>query len=140
MKKWFSPSRKVGKNTVDNLMSNLSTELKLSRRYTNHCIRVTMVTVLKENGFSNSEICSYTGHKNPQSVDRYSRKRRDEDFEGMSSALSSGTSSQRVVEVHQVSKRSRVTVTTRIPSSPPASEACETRTFGPRAIFLKPLD
>ena len=125
MKKWFSPSRKVGKNTVDNLMSNLSTELKLSRRYTNHCIRVTMVTVLKENGFSNTEICSYTGHKTPQSVDRYSRKRRDEDFEGMSSALSSGTTSHRVVEVHQVSKRSRVTVTTRIPSRPPASEGCE---------------
>ena len=39
--------------------------IKLSRRYTNHCIRVTMVTVLKEKGFSNFDICKYTGHKNP---------------------------------------------------------------------------
>jgi len=105
--KWYSPLQSVGKNTIDNLMTNLSIDLKLSRRYTNHCIRVTLVTVLKENGYSNAEICSYTGHKNPQSVDRYSRKRRDENFEEMSEALHGGTSSK-LVEIQRVSKKSRI--------------------------------
>lgn len=108
--KWFSSIQPVGKNTIDNLMSTLSRDLNLSRRYTNHCIRVTLVTVLKENGYSNSDICSYTGHKNPQSVDRYSRKRRDEDFEEMSSALHQGTSSSRI-EVQKISKKSKITIT-----------------------------
>ena len=45
--------------TIDTLNANISSDLKLSRRYTNHSIWVTTVTVLKENGYtsSNSDIC-----------------------------------------------------------------------------------
>ena len=92
-------------------MANISSDLKLSRRYTNHCIRVTTVTVLKENGYSNSDICKYTGHKNPSSVDGYSRKRRDEDFAEMSSALQQGCSSSHV-SIQKVSKKSRISIIT----------------------------
>lgn len=109
MKTWYTKNQKVGKNTIDTLMSDLSGTFKLSRRYTNHCIRVTMVTVLKEKGFSNSDICKYTGHKDPKSVDRYSRKRRDEDFHDMSTALHEGTSKIQV-DVQKISKKSRVTI------------------------------
>lgn len=53
----------VGKNKIYNLMSNLSKHLKLSKKYTNHSLRVTHITVLKENGFNNCEIAANTGHK-----------------------------------------------------------------------------
>lgn len=84
---WYVEKQTVGKNTIDVLMSNMSAKLSLSKRYTNHSIRVTHITVLKENGFSNSEIARNTGHKNVESIERYNRKRRDVDFAGMSSAL-----------------------------------------------------
>ena len=108
-KSWYTENLKVGKNTIDTLMSNLSIKLNLSKRYTNHCLRVTFVTILKEHGFSNSEICQFTGHKNPQSVERYNRKRRDENFEDMTAAIQLGASSSSV-EVHKVSKQARIVV------------------------------
>jgi len=94
---WFTSKKTTGIQSVSNLMSTLSEKLDLSKRYTNHCIRVTHVTVLKENGFSNAEIASSTGHKNPSSIDRYNRKRRDRDFSSMSNALSIATSKRSVV-------------------------------------------
>ena len=47
---WYSPKSKIGKNRLHTFMSKLSGKLELSRRYTNHCVRVTLVTILKEHG------------------------------------------------------------------------------------------
>ena len=104
---WYTKKQSVGKNTIDNLMARLSQRLSLSKRYTNHCLRVTHITVLKENGFSNSEIAANTGHKNPASIERYHRKRRDRDFQTMSSALQVEASSRRVT-IHPLSKSARI--------------------------------
>jgi len=87
---WYAPKRKLGKNAIDSLMGNLSRKAHLSKRYTNHCLRVTAITILKEEGKTNEEIASFSGHKNPQSVQRYCRKRRDESLQEMSSVLQSG--------------------------------------------------
>lgn len=85
--KWYNYKLSVGKNTIDCLMRNLSNWLKLLKIYTNRSIRVTHITVLIENGFSNSEIASSTGYKNPESTKRYARKRRHSDVARMSLAL-----------------------------------------------------
>ena len=50
------------------MMKNISRSTGLSRVYTNHCVRVTVVTELKEQGFSNDEIASLTGHKSSVSL------------------------------------------------------------------------
>lgn len=105
----FCEGVKLGKNYLDNFMKKLSHLLSLSKQYTNHCIRVTLVTTLKESGFSNTDISTITGHRNPQSVDRYNRKRRDEDFEQLSQAAHLGFSGQ-IVSVKKVSKTSRIVV------------------------------
>ena len=55
-KKRFTKKQEVGK-TIDSLKNNSSTELNLSKRYTNHSLRVTLITVLK-NGFSDAEIAN----------------------------------------------------------------------------------
>jgi len=106
---WYTDKQTVGKNTIDNLMSGLSKKLCLSKKYTNHCLRVTHITVLKENGFSNSEIAVNTGHKNTTSIERYHRKRRDLDFQRMSTALHIESSSRRV-NIIPVGKKGKIEI------------------------------
>ena len=67
------------------------------------------ITVLKENGFTNDEIASNTKHKNPASIDLYNRKRRDDDFAGMSAALSCETTKNSVV-IKKVGTKGKITI------------------------------
>jgi len=53
------------------MMPLLSVRAKLSTRYTNHCVRASVVTDLKDAGFSNHEVCSITGHKRESSLQHY---------------------------------------------------------------------
>ena len=58
---WFA-NASLRKNTLADMMPLLSVHAKLLLRYTNHCVRATVVTDLKEAGFSNHEVCAVTGH------------------------------------------------------------------------------
>lgn len=121
--KWYTPNQKLGKNRLDCFMSNLSKKLELSRRYTNHCIRVTLVTMLKEQGYSNEDVCEVTGHKNPSSINRYNRRRRDKYFEEIASSLEPGLSGKEV-EIVNVTKKSRI-VTVNEPKVEGSSGGCQ---------------
>ena len=72
MKIWYSKQH-LRKNTLGNFMQDVSKECKLSKKYTNHSIRVTGATVLARQNFSASEIMNITGHKSVQSLTRYQR-------------------------------------------------------------------
>ena len=61
----------MGHNLLKNMMPLLSLRAKLSTRYTNHCVRASVVTDLKNAGYSNHEVCSVTGHKNESSLQHY---------------------------------------------------------------------
>ena len=52
-------------------MSRLSADAGLSKRYTNHCIRATVATMLCAAGVSNQGIMSVTGHRNAESLSSY---------------------------------------------------------------------
>ena len=69
---WYGRQH-MGKNTLANFMQDVSKECKLSKKYTNHSIRVTGVTVLTRQNFAAPEIMSITGHKSVQSLTRYQR-------------------------------------------------------------------
>ena len=69
----ISSNALVGKDKLGNLMSRLSKVCQLSRKYTNHCIRVAGINMLHDGGFSDSTIATITGHKNSASVQRYHR-------------------------------------------------------------------
>ena len=69
---WFS-KKHMGKNTLALFMQDISKECHLSKKYTNHSIRVTATTVLTRQNFSASEIMSITCHKSVQSLTRYQR-------------------------------------------------------------------
>ena len=53
------------------MMSTISKNAKLSRVYTNHCIRATAITLLDRKGFSAHDICSISGHHNEASLGSY---------------------------------------------------------------------
>jgi len=63
----------VGKNTLGNLLKNLSSQLALSKNYVNHCLRVLGINVMHESRISNEAIAAVTGHKSSASVQRYVR-------------------------------------------------------------------
>jgi integrase len=84
---WYSEKRQLGKDALGKMMKNISESAKTSKIYTNHCVRVTVVSELAEKGFSSMEIASVTGHKSVESVSRYVRKQRDSEKHKISAAL-----------------------------------------------------
>ena len=61
----------IGKNTIGEMMKEISNDAKLSCVYTNHCIRKTTVTGLRRQGFELDEIQNVTKHKNLDSLKHY---------------------------------------------------------------------
>lgn len=62
----------VGLNKISEFMKKISKMAKLSKTYTNHSIRSTTVTTLRNLGVHPDDIMSVTGHKSAQSILHYS--------------------------------------------------------------------
>lgn len=63
------------KNTLASLMSSISKEMQLFyHQRTNHCIRVTAVSLLDECNFEARHIMRVSGHKSESSIRSYSRR------------------------------------------------------------------
>ena len=73
---WYQ-NAPLGKNKIALLMKTISKKAGLSKLYTNHCLRVTSVTVLSRNDVCAENICSVTGHQNVDSVRAYVEKPTD---------------------------------------------------------------
>lgn len=69
---WYT-DRPVGSNTISGFMSKISAAANLKTRYTNHCVRATTVTMLRDAGVAPNDIAAVTGHKSLTSIDHYSR-------------------------------------------------------------------
>ena len=68
-------------------MSSISKELKLSQKYTNHCIRATAVSLLDESNFDARHIMRVSGHKSESSIRSYSRRLSEVKHKEISHAL-----------------------------------------------------
>jgi site-specific recombinase XerD len=84
---WYQPKQVIGKMLLGTMMKTISKSAKLSKEYTNHCIRPTVVTNLREDGFDRMEVCSITGHKNEKSIERYDRTMKERTLQKMSNHL-----------------------------------------------------
>ena len=82
----------LGKNTLGTFMSSITKELKLSQKYTNHCIRATAVSLLDECNFEAHHIMLVSGHKSESSIRSYSRRLLEVKQKEISHALSSACS------------------------------------------------
>ena len=67
---WFAKSA-LSHNLLSTMMKRLSSAAGLSQPYTNHCVRSTSITHLKQAGIQYHQICSVSGHRNVQSLEAY---------------------------------------------------------------------
>jgi integrase len=101
----------VGKTKLGTFMKDLSSRAELSRKYTNHCIRPTVINQLKRKGFSKKQISRVTGHKNSQSLKRYMQDlNRWEDKCAMSSSLTSSLTTSQAVNSFETNDNSDSTL------------------------------
>ena len=61
----------VGANTLGNKLKTFSDRFNLSEKYTNHCVRATVTTVLDQGGVEGRHIIGVTGHRNTDSLKSY---------------------------------------------------------------------
>ena len=88
---WYK-STPVVEKSLGNLMFKMSIEAALSKRYTNHSLRATCITLLDENGFQSRDICNVTGHRNEKSIRTYVGCPNDKKRQKLSDALSTSIS------------------------------------------------
>ena len=93
---WYYPKQCVGKTLLGTMMVQISNDAGLSKKYTNHCIRSTAVTNLRDDGFERNEVCAITGHKSEKSIERYDRNLRKRSLRKLSTSL--GNKRQKVEE------------------------------------------
>ena len=67
---WYK-NEPLGKNTLGQIMQNISKKADLSQVYTAHCLRASTVTSLHLAGVQPKQICSITKHRNEQSLAPY---------------------------------------------------------------------
>ena len=70
--KWYTGCL-IGKNTISAMMKRLSTKARLSKVYTNHCVRATCITRLTAQGVDPQTILGTSGHRSVQSLCTYNR-------------------------------------------------------------------
>ena len=129
----------LGKNTLGSLMKTISVEYKLSKVYTNHCIRSTAVSVLDNNNFEARHIMRVSSHKSETSIRSYSRQLTECKQREISHTLTSACA-QSTTEIVPVSTEAGQSSSTNLPSSPVLthnfSASQETVHFHSGAFFL----
>lgn len=70
---WYE-NRPLGVNKLAGMMKDISTEGKLSKIYTNHCVRSTAITLWSQAGLSNRQIMAISGHRNEASLRSYNNQ------------------------------------------------------------------
>ena len=65
--------KKKSKNTMGEMMKHISLKARLSKTYTNHCVRASCITRLSSSGVPDSVIMSTSGHKSVKSLATYNR-------------------------------------------------------------------
>ena len=83
---WYA-IQPIGKNKLAHMMSRISTEANLSKRYTNHCIGATVAINLKWAGVDLLSIMSVTGHRNVKSLESYVQEPSDHESRRLSASL-----------------------------------------------------
>ena len=64
----------VGEKALGKMMATLSAKYSLSKRYTNHCVRVTSLELMDDDQIPGRHIIRVSGHKSEASIKSYARK------------------------------------------------------------------
>ncbi|XP_071847561.1 uncharacterized protein [Apostichopus japonicus] len=85
---WKHHKVPVGKNMLGNMMKDISKAANLSKLYTNHCIRATVITELSNSGFDSRTISTSSGHRCKASIRSYCTDSSTAQKRSMSATLS----------------------------------------------------
>ena len=99
---WYSTDP-LGKNTLASKMKNITTEAGLSKTYTNHCMRSTVITRLSRMGVEARKIINVTGHKHPGSVEHYCAEPSIDEKADLSNKLHDKGPAAKKLKIQQVS-------------------------------------
>ena len=83
---WYTP-KAIGDKILGSFMKTISQRLNLSYLYTNHSIRVTVVSLLSRSGFEARQIMRVTGHKCEASLRHYDHDNSDVQKRAISNIL-----------------------------------------------------
>lgn len=83
---WYE-NRALGVNTIGTMMSTISESANLSRRYTNHCIRATAITMMDRMGCEGRHIIKISGHSAVASLKPYCQNVTSDQLYTMSAGL-----------------------------------------------------
>lgn len=86
---WYEGERKLGHNTLENLLRRMTERAGIEPYLTNHSLRATTVTVLSANNIETRKIKAITGHKSDSSIESYCERPTLNQFKEMSTALTS---------------------------------------------------
>ena len=70
---WYTTDP-IGENPLGKLVKKISIKEKLSKVYTNHCIRASVITRLSRKGVEDRAIANLTNHRNLNSLKHYAAK------------------------------------------------------------------
>lgn len=84
---WYE-LRKLGHNSLENMLKTMTTRAGISPYLTNHSLRATTVTVLSASNVENRQIKAVTGHKSDTSIQSYCERPTLDQFRQMSTSLS----------------------------------------------------
>ena len=114
---WYEGERKLGHNTLENVLRKMTERAGVEPYLTNHSLRATTVTVLSAKNVDTRQIKAITGHKSDTSIESYCERPTLNQFKQMSAALTSfihGEESQ--------STSGAVTAPSSVPAQHPSGE------------------
>ena len=82
------------------MMKTISEEARLSKVYTNHCVRATAITLWSNAGISNRHIMAISGHRSEQSLVSYNSRPSTSKLHNCSQVLSKAFSSPSAANNH----------------------------------------
>ena len=115
--RWYSEKACRGKDYMGNIMKMLSQKLSLTKTYTNHCIRSTVVSNMIDNGHDVSDVAAVTGHKSSDALRKYASHKRESQIQSFSETLNKTLHKRAINErpedeiEHQNSKKSKLSPT-----------------------------
>lgn len=118
----------VGKNLLAGMMKGISQAAGTSKLYTNHCLRVTAVSVLHARGVAPMDICSVSRHKNTESLKSYSHGPSDEKRYAMSAMLHEHGAQNTAIAPVEITSSPQPSTS----SDPPVVNACSSGPLVPK--------
>ena len=97
---WYNAAP-VGKNIIGNMMQKISKEAGLSKIYTNHSIRATVITTLDHAGFEARHIQQISGHKTAASLQHYAQVVSEDQLRNISNTIGVFGQHQRQAAAHE---------------------------------------